>query len=90
MSPAFRHLGVNGEANEANESEFSVDVNMLVAQVEIYDQIWYIRHMPDRGKHSVEAIELVKEFIKKLEDIPDRCAESFLFELINELRREYL
>ncbi|WP_036612963.1 hypothetical protein [Oribacterium sp. P6A1] len=32
------------EANEDNEMEFSIDVDRLVSQVEIYDQIWSIRH----------------------------------------------
>ena len=32
---------------------------MLVAQIEIYDQIWYVRHMPKEGEHSAEAIYLL-------------------------------
>lgn len=79
-----------GEANERNESEFSLDVGMLIAQIEIYDQVWYVRHMPKEGKHSREAIELVKEFVMRLEDIPDGCAECFPFETIDELKKEYL
>ena len=79
-----------GEANEYNESEFSVDVDRLVSQVEIYDQIWSIRHMPEDGKHSTEAVELIKEFVERLKDIPDGCAECFPFETIDELSREYL
>ena len=78
------------EANEDNEMHFSRDVDMLVSQIEIYDQIWYVRHMPKEGKHSVEAISLVKDFIILLESIPDGCAESFPFETIDELREEYL
>lgn len=66
-----------GEANEGNEVEFGIDVDMLIAQIEIYDQVWYVRHMPETGNHSREAIELVKEFVAKLEDIPDGCAECF-------------
>ncbi|WP_049962412.1 hypothetical protein [Oribacterium sp. FC2011] len=79
-----------GEANEYNESEFSVDVDRLVSQVEIYDQIWSIRYVPEEGKHSAEAVELVKEFVERLRDIPDGCAECFPFETIDELSREYL
>lgn len=78
------------EANEDNESEFSIDVNMLIAQMEIYDQIWYVRHMPRDGEHSVEAVALVKEFVARLEEIPDGCAEYFPFETIDELKSEYL
>ncbi len=77
------------EANEANESEFRTDVNMLIAQVEIYDQIWYVKHMPKDGGHSVEAAELVREFVAKLEDIPDGCSECFPFDTIDELKAEY-
>ena len=78
------------EANEKNEIDFSIDVNMLVSQIEIYDQIWFVRHMPENGDHSREAVELVREFVTRLEEIPDGCAELFPFELIDALRKEYL
>ena len=42
-----------GEANEENEYAFSTEVDALVAQIEIYDQIWYVRHMPSKGEHSL-------------------------------------
>lgn len=77
------------EANEANEMEFGVDVNMILFQVEIYDQIWYVRHMPKEGQHSSEAVSLIKEVIERLENIPDGCAECFPFETIDELKQEY-
>ena len=79
-----------GEAREDNEMPFAVDVGMLISQIEIYDQIWYVRHVPNEGKHSKEAIELVSEFVPRLEEIPDGCAECFPFETIDELRAEYL
>ena len=79
-----------GESNEKNELDFSIDVDMLVSQIEIYDQIWYVRHMPENGEHSQEAADLVREFIARLEEIPDGCAEIFPFELIDTLREEYL
>lgn len=79
-----------GEANEKNEIDFSIDVDMLVSQIEIYNQIWYARHMTENSNHSREVVELVKEFIARLEEIPDGCAESFPFELIDTLRKEYL
>ena len=40
--------------------------------------------------HSRKAIQLVREFIGILEQIPDGCAELFPFELIDELKEEYL
>ena len=79
-----------GEANEDNEFDFRSDVDMLIAQIEIYDRIHYVRNMPDKGDHSAEAVELVKEFVKRLKDIPDGCAECFPFETIDELKAEYL
>ena len=69
---------------------FSVDVEALISQIEVYDQVWYVRHMPDEGEHSQEAKDLVKDFIKRLEEIPDGCAECFPFDTIEELKKEYL
>ena len=83
----IRHYG---ECNEENESDFACDVINLISQIEIYDQIWYLRHMPKEGKHSVEAIELVKEFVAKLEDIPDGCSEIFPFSTIKKLKEEFI
>ena len=34
-----------GEANEENESEYTVEVNQILNQVEIYDQVWFARHI---------------------------------------------
>lgn len=79
-----------GEANEGNEMNFSVDIGQIISQIEIYDQVWFVRHMPESGKHSREAVELIKDVVKKLESIPDRCAEWFPFQLIDELKGEYL
>ena len=63
----------------------------IVSQIEIYDQIWYVSHMSKKkGNHSAEAVELVKEFVALLEEIPDACAERFPFEEIDELKQEYL
>ena len=79
-----------GEANEENEMEFRMDVDAIISQIEIYDQVWYVRRMPHEGKHSREAISLVEEFIARLEGISDGCAECFPFNTIEELKRKYL
>ena len=39
-------------ADEQNEEGFSQEVDQLIAQIEIYDQIWYVRHIPKHGNHS--------------------------------------
>lgn len=46
--------------------------------------------MPKNDNHSIEGIELAKEFIACLEDILDGCTDSFPFNMIDELREEYL
>ena len=86
------------EANERNEFNFSMDVGRLVSQIEIYDQVWVfgegrthaIGDDSESEKHSSKAVELVRRFVAELEEIPDGCAELFPFELIDELRKEYL
>ena len=85
-----RVIAQYGEAAEENEMEFSIDVGMVISQLEIYDQVWFVRHMPPDGEHSMEAISLVKEIVTRLEEIPDGCAEYFPFDTIDELKREYL
>lgn len=79
-----------GSATERNELDFSLDVRRLLYQVDIYDRIWFVRYMPENKKHSHEGISLIQDFVKRLEEIPDECAECFPFEMIEELRNEYL
>lgn len=79
-----------GEANEENEGDFSIEVNEIISQVEIYDQIWYVRESKENMKHSQRAMELMKEIIERLENIEDGGTECFPFETIEELRMEYL
>ena len=79
-----------GAANELNELDFSLDVRRLLYQVDIYERIWFVRHMLENAKHSHEGISLIQEFVKRLEEIPDECAECFPFEMIEELKNEYL
>lgn len=90
MRRLWNVISLYEEASEENEFNFSQDVDAIISQIEIYDQVWYARHMPMEGKHSAEAVVLVKEFVAQLEAIPDACAERFPFETIDELKREYL
>lgn len=85
------------EATEANEMDFSIDVDHIVHLIEIYDQVWFARakrHFTNEEGfiigHSKEAVELVKRFIAELEEIPDGCAETFPYWTIDELKKEYL
>ena len=77
-----------GEANEGNEFAFESEVCSLISQIEIYDQIHYVRSGAE-GKHSKEGCELARKFVAQLKEIPDGCAELFPFELIDELEGEY-
>lgn len=79
-----------GEANEENEMDFSIDVEGILSQVEIYDQIWHVREYQETMRHSQRAVSLIKEIIVLLENIVDGGAECFPFETIEELRKEYL
>ena len=79
-----------GEATEGNEINYSAAVRHLLNQVEIYDQVWYVRHYTGKSRHSEEAMELVKAFIQGLKEVPDGGAEIFPFEMIEDLEEEYL
>ena len=52
--------------------------------------MWFVRHCPKHGRHSTEAIDLVKEFVWILEDIPIDDAVLFPYDTIDELKKEYL
>ena len=80
----------HGEASEKNEADYSYDVVMLISQIEICDQVWFARHMPKEGKHSVEAIELVREIVQKLEEIEVYDAETFPYSTIDKLKLEFI
>lgn len=79
-----------GAVTWRNESDYRIDVEMIRYQLEIYDQIHYVRNLPGRGGHSEEGIALAQEFIKRLEDVADGSAEDFPFDMIEELRVGYL
>lgn len=78
-----------GEANEANEMSFSVDVEQVLFQLDIYDEYWLEHENPSNEEHSRHGTELAKKVIQVLEDIPDGCAECFPFETIDQLKHEY-
>ena len=78
-----------GESTEKNEFHFSADVSMIISQLKIYDQIWYVRYMPKEGSHSEEATELAEAIVRRLEAISDGCSETFPFDIIDELKEEF-
>lgn len=77
-------------ADEENELRYSSDVDMIRYQLEVYDQIWCAKGRPQEGRHSAEGIELARVIIERLEDIEDGGAEVFPFDVIDEMREDYL
>ena len=47
-----------------------------------------MRNLPGVNGHSEKGIELVREFVKELDEI-DSSGDTFPFEEIEELRKEY-
>ena len=78
------------EATEENEMSFASGIQSVISQLEIYDQIWFVREYSGKGKHSRKAVVLAENIIKKLEDIPVIDAELFPTDIIEELTEEYL
>ena len=83
-----------GDVDWRNETSISVEVALLIHQIEIYDQVHYTRHMPKPSTfpgekvHSAEATQLVKEFVNELEEI-DSSGDTFPYEVIEELKQEF-
>lgn len=77
------------EATEENEMSFSVEVTILLNQLDVYDQYWFKHEDQSNGKHSKHGTELAQKILEELQSIPDGCAECFPFETIDQLKAEY-
>ena len=77
-----------GDVDWRNESYISSEVAQLIHQIEIYDQVHFVRNMPGVKGHSEKAIGLVREFVKELEEI-DSNGDTFPYDEIEELKSEY-
>ena len=77
-----------GAASEKNEFEYSLAVDRVIEHLYIYDQIWLSRE-GGMAPHSEKAVKWAEEIVKELESIPDECAETFPFVLIDELKYEF-
>lgn len=85
-----RIKAIIAEYKEENEYNFEREIRQIIAQIEIYDQIWYVREMPKDSKHSTKAIDVIEEVILLFNDISDVCAECFPFEIIDKLKKDFL
>ena len=77
-----------------NESNIYAEVRTILTQIEIYDQLWFVREgnfKTDENHmicgHSQHATEVVKEILEKLKSV-DTC-EDFPYDIIDELKNEY-
>lgn len=82
--------------SEHNETWFFSGVQALISQLEIYDQVWVARdaahtiQKTEGGKlHSSQGIQLARKMVNYLSE-DEGSAECFPFEIIDELREEYL
>lgn len=85
-----------GDPDYRNETEFSTAVGIIVAQLEIYDQVWVARDVSQVIQkseggvyHSQKGIELAKKIIEYLEE-NEGCAEYFPYETIDKLKDEFI
>ena len=95
VSSFFSHFGLqtlacmkstcNGPSPMTASRRF---VETLVSQVEIYDQVWFVREGDSGNHHSGKATALVQEMCSWLMEHPG-CGETFPMDLVEELRREY-
>lgn len=83
-----------GDITWRNESNVRSEVRTILAQIEIYDQLWFVREgkykTDEQGMicgHSQHATEVIKEIIRRLEEV-DTC-EDFPYDIIDELKKEY-
>ena len=77
-----------------NESNVYCEVCSILSQIEIYDQLWFVREgnfKTDENHmicgHSQHATIVIQEIIKRLESM-DTC-EDFPYDIIDELKKEY-
>lgn len=77
-----------GDVSEKNELHYSREVDRIISQLEIYDQIWFIREGDCEVSHSHKATLLAKEIIGILHE-NEGMGELFPYEHIEDLRREY-
>lgn len=84
-----------GYPTDGNEFDYSCEVGRIIAQLEIYDQVWYVwerncADSPEEKHHSQHGKALVEEMLDILEGWEENsCAECFPYDQIDELEEEY-
>ena len=92
MRQFYALYGALGEPTESNESVYYSGVRKIIAQLEIYDQVWVARKVEESVqkenggvRHSRNGIELAREIINYLEE-NEGAAECFPYDEVEELR----
>ncbi len=87
-------LGKYADIIWKNENAVYSEVRPILAQIEIYDQLWFVREgefpKDENGMiigHSHHATDVIKEVVARLEEV-DSC-EDFPYNIIEELKAEY-
>ena len=76
--------------NTQNVSAFRSAIHRLILQIEIYDQMRGVRELVDPGQHSPSALQMLPEFIRRLEAVPKEAdAGSFPEDVIEKLRADF-
>lgn len=85
----------NGYPTERNEFQYVSDMQKIITQLEIYDQVWFVREKndvdsPEKKHHSLHGKKLVEEMLNILEQWEENsAAECFPYDEIDELEEEY-
>ncbi len=87
-------LGKYKDITWRNESSVRCEVRTILAQIEIYDQVWFVREgefpKDENGMitgHSHHARDVIKEVVARLEKVG--TCEDFPYDVIDELKKEY-
>ena len=81
-------IGRLGDCDWKNEMEYQVETDKLIRQIEAFDELDKQESGIDEG-HSEKTVELVREFVAVLMMMTDDGGETYPFEEILELSREY-
>lgn len=74
---------------EANVFKICQEVSILVSQIAIHNQIWFVRKGDCENRHSRRATAQVKDVLAILME-NEGCGETFPYELAEEPQSEYV
>lgn len=81
-------ISIFGDLEEANETAFSIEVEDIIDQLEIYDKYWKSQDGNNETGHSAKGLAVAREILSMLEEL-DGTAECFPYDTINMLKNEW-